>query len=33
MNGGYESGYEYDNRIWKAINLEDVRKKYYNDEI
>lgn len=25
--------HEYDNRIWKANNLEDTIKKYYNDEI
>ena len=25
--------HEYDNRIWKANNLEDAIKKYYNDEI
>jgi hypothetical protein len=25
--------HEYDNRIWKASNLEDAIKKYYNDEI
>lgn len=25
--------HEYDNRTWKASNLEDTIKKYYNDEI
>ena len=25
--------HEYDNRIWKASNLEEAIKKYYNDEI
>ncbi len=25
--------HEYDNRIWKANNLQDMIKKYYNDEI
>ena len=25
--------HEYDNRIWKANNLEDAIKKYYKDEI
>ncbi|MEL7622700.1 MAG: SMI1/KNR4 family protein [Clostridiales bacterium] len=25
--------HEYDNRIWKANNLEDTIKKFYNDEI
>ena len=25
--------HEYDNRTWKASNLEDTVKKYYNDEI
>ncbi len=25
--------HEYDNRIWKANNLEDAIKKFYNDEI
>ena len=25
--------HEYDNRVWKANDLEDAVKKYYNDEI
>jgi Protein involved in beta-1,3-glucan synthesis len=25
--------HEYDNRVWKAVNLQDLINKYYNDEI